>query len=67
MAVSESFNIVRTEKYKMRVKAILATGMAEADRKREKWNLNYEAHRSQREATGLNESEVISKIIVIAG
>jgi len=40
--MSESLNVEGTENYEARVKAILVTGMAEADRKRETWDLSDE-------------------------
>ena len=61
--MSESLNIERIGTYEARVKAILATGIAEADRQRETWNLRNEAQRSLRRTTGLNENEPTGSVV----
>ncbi|MEM3334037.1 MAG: hypothetical protein QW745_07525 [Thermoplasmata archaeon] len=61
--MTESLNISRTRRYEARTKIILATIMIEASRQWKIKNLNNEAYRSLREATGLNESEPTSSVI----
>lgn len=61
--MSESLNIERTGNYEARVKAILVTGMAEADRQWETWNLSNEAQRSLRRTAGLNENEPTGSVV----
>ena len=61
--MSESLNIGKTGNYEARVKVILVTDMAEADRQREIWNLSNKAQRSLREAAGLNANEPTSSAV----
>ena len=61
--MSENLNTERTGNYEARVKAILATGMAEADRQRETWNPRNEVQRSLRRITGLNENEPTGSVV----
>ena len=63
--MSESLNVSRTERYKARVKAELATVSAEADRQREIWNLSNEAQRSRRKTPDLNVNEPIRSVVIV--
>ena len=64
IAMSESLNVLRTERYEARVKVMLVTAMAEADRQREEWNLSNEAQKPLRKATGLNKNEPTSSTVI---
>ena len=64
--MNESFNVETTGNYEARVKVMLATDMAEADRQREEWNLVNEAQKSLREAAGLNISKPICSVVICA-
>ena len=59
----ESLNVSKTGRYEARVKVMLETVMAEADRQWEIWNLSNEAQRSLRETTGLNEHEHVCSVV----